>query len=179
MEVFAKIRQTEVEAAAKILGVKQVSFLDYVDQALDRADHSEVIRKLVVHLRYVRPQVVTTFGPDGAYGHTDHIAISQFTTAALICAADVNFQVDGALQPHCVSKLYYRVEDQYAADQYAALFGKIVMQFDGVDRTGVIWNDWTITTRINTADYWATVKQAILCHRTQFATLGERTICRN
>ena len=37
-----------------------------------------------LHLRRVRPDVVVTFGPDGAYGHPDHIAISQFTTAAIV-----------------------------------------------------------------------------------------------
>ena len=40
------------------------------------------------HLRRLRPDVVITFGPDGAYGHPDHIAISQFTTAAIVAAAD-------------------------------------------------------------------------------------------
>ena len=37
-------------------------------------------------IRRIRPQVVFTFPPDGAYGHPDHIAISQFTAAALVCA---------------------------------------------------------------------------------------------
>ena len=32
------------------------------------------------------PLVVVTFGPDGACGHPDHIAISQFTTAAIVAA---------------------------------------------------------------------------------------------
>ena len=35
-------------------------------------------------LRRIRPHVVITFGPEGAYGHPDHIAISQFTTAAVV-----------------------------------------------------------------------------------------------
>ena len=43
------------------------------------------------HLRRFRPDVVVTFGPDGAYGHPDHIAISQFTTAAIVAAADASF----------------------------------------------------------------------------------------
>ena len=62
------------------------------------------------HLRRVRPDVVVTFGPDGAYGHPDHIAISQFTTAAVVAAADPAFTcdaADAARAPHAVSKLYY------------------------------------------------------------------------
>ena len=51
------------------------------------------------HLRRVRPDVVVTFGPDGAYGHPDHIAISQFTTAAIVAAADAAFAGDGDEAP--------------------------------------------------------------------------------
>ena len=36
-------------------------------------------------------------GPDGVYGHPDHIAICQFTTAAIVHAA----------ARHVVDKLYY------------------------------------------------------------------------
>jgi LmbE family N-acetylglucosaminyl deacetylase len=31
---------------------------------------------------------VLTFGPDGAYGHPDHVAISQLATTAVARAAD-------------------------------------------------------------------------------------------
>jgi LmbE family N-acetylglucosaminyl deacetylase len=31
---------------------------------------------------------IPTFGPDGSYGQPDHIAISSFTSAAVVCAAD-------------------------------------------------------------------------------------------
>ena len=59
--------------------------------------------RIVAHLRRVRPDVVVTFGPDGAYGHPDHIAISQFTTAALVAAADPSFarRRDGRLAAAC------------------------------------------------------------------------------
>ena len=79
-------------AAAKELGLREVRFLDYTDGALDqRRSTAEAIEKIAGHLRRVRPQVVITFGPDGAYGHPDHIAISQLATAAIVCAADSPF----------------------------------------------------------------------------------------
>src|SRR5262245_19831855 len=73
-EIVGKAREAELLAAAKELGVREVSFLDYVDGFLDRADPIEAIGRIVGHLRRVKPQVVITFGPDGAYGHPDHIA---------------------------------------------------------------------------------------------------------
>ena len=42
------------------------------------------------HIRRIQPQVVVTFDPFGAYGHPDHIAISQLTAAAIVRAADAH-----------------------------------------------------------------------------------------
>ena len=85
---LAGIRETELRAAAATLGVREVSLLNYRDQHVDRADPQEAVTAIVGHIRRVRPDVVLTFGPDGGYGHPDHIAISQFTTAAIVAAAD-------------------------------------------------------------------------------------------
>src|SRR5690348_13007513 len=97
------IRETELRAAAAVLGIREVLVLDYHDQHLDRADPAEAISRISTELRRFRPDVVLTFGPDGAYGHPDHIAISQFTTAAIVAAATG----DASLPQHVVSKLYF------------------------------------------------------------------------
>ncbi len=121
---LATIREAELRAAASVLGVREVSLLDYHDQHLDRANPREAIADIAGHLRRVRPDVVVTFGPDGAYGHPDHIAISQFTTAAIVAAADPAFAVrrrEADRLPHAVSKLYYIAwpESTWAAYQAA------------------------------------------------------------
>ena len=92
---LATIREAELRAAASALGVREVTLLDYRDQHLDCANPRDAVASIVRHLRRVRPDVVVTFGPDGAYGHPDHIAISQFTTAAIVAAADATFTGDG------------------------------------------------------------------------------------
>ena len=74
-ETMGRIREQELLDAADVLGVEEVSFLDYMDGALDQVDPKEPIGKIVQHLRRVRPQVVLTFDQAGAYGHADHIAI--------------------------------------------------------------------------------------------------------
>src|SRR5262252_2372275 len=75
---LAKIRETELRAAAAVLGVRQVSLLDYHDQQLDSADPRAAVSSIADLIRRIQPDVVVTFGPDGAYGHPDHIAICQF-----------------------------------------------------------------------------------------------------
>ena len=87
-EGVAKIRKAELDCAAKHLGIREVVMFDYLDGDVDQAKPDEIIRRIVTEVRRIKPQVAVTFPPDGIYGHPDHIALSQFTNAALICAAD-------------------------------------------------------------------------------------------
>jgi LmbE family N-acetylglucosaminyl deacetylase len=167
---LGKLREAELCAAARVLGLRRVDFLDYVDGDLDQADSAEAIGKIVGHLRRVRPQVVATFGPDGAYGHPDHIAISQFTTAAIVAAADPAYAPSGeapTLPPHRVGKLYHAAWTEAEGRFYEEIFGDLIMTVDGVERSGLGWPEWMVTTRIDAADYWPTVWEAVRCHRTQ------------
>lgn len=166
LEGLGRIRTEELLAAAQVLGIHDVHFLGYVDGDLDQAPPDEVILKIVGHMRRIQPHVVVTFDPFGTYGHPDHIAICQLTTAALMRAADYHY-TDDAQPPHTVSKLYYLANGQQILDLYTSAFGSIVMPVDGVDRTMVSWNDWAITTRPDCAGTWQTVWKAISCHRTQ------------
>jgi len=166
---LASIRETELRAAAATLGVREVSLLNYRDQHLDRADPREAVTAIVGHVRRVRPDVVVTFGPDGGYGHPDHIAISQFTTAAIVAAADPAVATDGTdpARPHAVSKLYYLAWPASIWDAYQAAFRKLVSTVDGVERQAVPWPDWAITTVIDTRNFSSTAWKAISCHESQ------------
>lgn len=168
-EEVGRVREAELRAAAGELGVKEVHFLNYIDKDLDQADPDEVIARIVGHLRRIKPQVVLTFNPEGGYGHPDHIAISQFATAATIAAADYEYRT---------SKLYYMVwpEDKWAGYQEA--FRDLKTLVDGVERRAAPWPDWAITTRIDTTEYWPQVWRAVQCHKTQltiYSKLGHLT----
>lgn len=69
---LAKIRDAELRAASRVLGVREVTLLGYRDGHLAEADPGGVAATIAAHIRRVRPDVVLTFGPDGAYGHPDH-----------------------------------------------------------------------------------------------------------
>jgi LmbE family N-acetylglucosaminyl deacetylase len=169
---LGEIREAELREAASVLGVREVSLLDYHDQRLDRADPREAVASIVAHLRRVRPDVVLTFGPDGAYGHPDHVAISQFTTAAIVAAANPAFTFAGvgaSAAPHAVSKLYHIAWPETAWAAYQAAFRKLTSTVDGVERQATAWPDWAITTVIDTRAYWAIVWRAVSCHESQVA----------
>ena len=167
---LSQIRERELHAAAAALGVGQVSLLDYHDQELDRADVAEAVTAIVEHIRRARPHVLLTFAPDGAYGHPDHIAISQLTTAATVASADPEYGAERGrhLGPaHTVSKLYYLAWNASTWAAYQAAFKRLVATVDGVERQAAPWPDWALTTVIDTRRWWATVWRAVSCHASQ------------
>ena len=166
-EEVGQAREKELHAAARELGVTEVSFLDYPDKYLDAADPKEAIGRIVSHLRRVRPQVVMTFGPDGAYGHPDHIAISQLTASAIVAAADASY--DNGWQPHAVAKLYHNAWPAAVWKLYQQAFKKLVSNVDGVERQVSPWPEWMLTTLVDASAHWQTVWRAIHQHKSQMA----------
>ena len=174
-EALAAIREGELRAAAEALDLDELTLLDYHDGSLAQADPLEATAILAGHLRRIRPQVVVTFDPFGSYGHPDHIAVCQWTTAAIVAAADPEFTTPEEEQgraplhgaPHRVSKLYYMVTTQAGFNSYQDTFGKLRMVVDGQERRAHGWESWAITTRVDTSAYWQKVWSAISCHKSQ------------
>lgn len=169
-----RFREAELRGAAAVLGIREVSILGYPDGGVDQVEAPIAIREIVSHIRRIRPDVIITFGPEGAYGHPDHIAISQFTTAATVCAADCRYRMDSgsqpeSLHPHRVTKLHYLAWRNRKWEAYQAAFRKLTSLVDGVERQAAPWPDWAVTTEIDTSAYWPTVWKAVCCHQTQMS----------
>jgi LmbE family N-acetylglucosaminyl deacetylase len=155
---LASIREAELRAAASVLGVRDVALLDYRDGHLDRADPRQAVDAISAHFKRVQPDVVITFGPDGAYGHPDHVAISQFVTAAIVAAREPS-----------IAKLYYIAWPESTWAIYQRAFKKLTSTVDGVERQVVPWPAWAITTEIDTRRFCSTAWRAITCHESQMA----------
>jgi LmbE family N-acetylglucosaminyl deacetylase len=167
---LGEIREAELRAAAEILGIRDVAILGHPDGALDQVDPREIVAVLAGHIRRVRPHVVITFPPDGAYGHPDHIAICQFATAAVLASANPAF--DGG-PAHAVSKLYYFVNSEARMEAYQAAFKKLTSTVDGVERHPHPWPEWEITTLIETRAHTETVWKAVFCHESQISVFDK------
>lgn len=171
-ERLGQLREAELKNAVKELGMTSLSFLDYIDGQVDQADPADAIEKIVTHIRRIQPQVVVTFPHDGNYGHPDHIAIGQFTNAAIVCAADSSYADPENLASHRVSKLYYMVDGENFVNLIAPFMGDMTFPVDDQIRGEAPWKDWMITTHIDMAEYCHTAWRAIQCHQSQLATLG-------
>jgi LmbE family N-acetylglucosaminyl deacetylase len=171
-EALGRIREAELRCATACLGLHEVAFLDYVDGDLDQVRPDAIVLTIVSHIRRIRPHVVVTFAPDGIYGHPDHIALAQFTAAALVCAADASFGDTETTPPHRVVKFYHMVDSKPLVAAALETIGGIGMVVDGVERRHVGWEDWAITTRIDAGEHFDTIWKAILCHRSQLPGFG-------
>jgi len=87
-ETLGKVREQELREACRIMGVDDLTFLDYHDGRLADADPVEATGRIVRQIRRLRPQVVVTFDANGGYGHRDHIAIHHLTNAACVQAGN-------------------------------------------------------------------------------------------
>jgi LmbE family N-acetylglucosaminyl deacetylase len=76
------VREQELRNACAALGVQRVEFLDHLDSTLTEVGRAALAAELTTIIDDVKPDIVITFGPDGAYGHPDHITIGDAATDA-------------------------------------------------------------------------------------------------
>ena len=107
---LGNVRAGELQLSCQHLGVQEAVCLDYSDGTLKDLELEVLVADVVKLIREFRPEVVITFGPDGAYGHPDHIAIGKATTIACTLAGDPHqfpLQIVDGLQAFSPAKLYH------------------------------------------------------------------------
>lgn len=170
-ETIGEVREGELRRAMVEVGVSDVRFLDYVDSGMigtkeNEAENAfilvpeaEVVAKLVAIIDEVTPDVVITFGPDGMYGHPDHLAIHRATTAAVLASG-----TPGALYYASVPRERF-VEMGSRSDTPFSRYS-----LDELNRMGTPRAE--ITDLVNVRAWTARKRAAMLAHRTQFGDDG-------
>lgn len=164
------VRENELRCACQVYGIHPPHFLDYQDGQLPIVNQGQAVGRLVRVIRDLRPDVVLTFGPDGIYGHYDHIAVARWTGIAVELAADPDCfpEPDGVCQPHQVSKLYWRTLLQAQVEAMAEEDGRpAAVMMDGVPFYFSARSEAEISTVIDVSDYIESKLQGIRCHATQ------------
>jgi LmbE family N-acetylglucosaminyl deacetylase len=122
---LADVRELELRDAAAELGVDFLEVFDYPDGALERVEEVDEVRvrfvgDIVRCLRSHRPQVVVTFGPEGAYGHPDHKVVSRMTVQACTLSGDpAAYELEAlalGIAPWSPSKLYFQTANTMTAE---------------------------------------------------------------
>ena len=185
---LGQIREVELSCAVQALRLSSNDVWGYRDsgmQGWDSNNHpkafinagaDEVVERLVLEIRRFRPQVLLSFGPDGLYGHPDHIAISDHTTTAFHLSADPSAypeQRAAGLEPHQPHRLFYSVRPRGFRRQWAeALRGEgIAWPWPSPEQElqGVPEDEVHLELDVaGNGDMEAKIA-CILCHRTQVA----------
>lgn len=76
----ANVREQELLASSKILGVKHVNFLGFTDGTLCNSIYHDLVAMIKKHIEEIKPELLLTFEPRGVSGHIDHIVVSMVTT---------------------------------------------------------------------------------------------------
>lgn len=145
-EQLGYYREQELKAAGKIMGLKDIYFLDYIDATLselDFDDRQNLIQKIAETILHVRPDILITFPEDGISKHKDHIAVHQMCLKAIASIKD----------QYTIPKIYYTAipENLYLTR----------------DRTGFGTPDTEITTKIDISDFRQQKGEALTQHKTQ------------
>ncbi|HVK21211.1 MAG TPA: N-acetyl-1-D-myo-inositol-2-amino-2-deoxy-alpha-D-glucopyranoside deacetylase [Actinokineospora sp.] len=125
-------------------------------RAFVAGDLEEQTAALAAILADVRPQVVITYGPDGGYGHPDHIRAHEITVAAAAEVPDV-------------LRMYYTVASRQATEQgLADLVGveDLPFRLPAAGELPVV-DDTEITTTVSIADHLPAKLRALRAHATQ------------
>jgi len=80
---LAALRSGELAGSCAALGIAPPAFAELPDGGVGDADRAAAVALVVEHLTRLRPALVVTLGPDGAYGHRDHLAWTAIVTAAV------------------------------------------------------------------------------------------------
>ena len=149
---LATLRRAELTAAAAILGIASLSTPGHGDGVLKEVDPDRLIGEIVLFVRRYRPDVLVTFGPEGApTQHRDHRAISRAATAAFFLAGLPTEYPDQLreAEPHAPSRLYYTAWDPPATG--SELMAESV----------------PVTCRVPVSQYLGVKREAFLAHATQ------------
>ena len=118
-ERLGEVRERELRDAMQQLGVTDVRFLGHRDSGMEgsaEADHPRAFVRvpidtiaiaLATTIRELQPQAVVTFGPEGMYGHPDHLHMHHAAVRAVALAADASHQTGSRSDPWQTPALYF------------------------------------------------------------------------
>jgi len=166
-----QVREQELRCACQAYGIHPPRFLDYVDGQLAVVHQGQAVGKLVRIIRELRPQVMITYGPEGIYGHYDHIVVHRWASIAFDLAADASCfpdQLSGACTPHQVSKLYWTVLPEEMVKLMSMGGRPMSVMMDGVPFSMVGYRRDQINAVIDVGNHLEAKFRGLSCHATQF-----------
>ena len=183
-ERLGVVRERELREAMRQVGVSDVRLLGYRDsgmagspsaehpQAFVRVPVESAASRIASQIRSVRPHVIVTFGPEGLYGHPDHLHMHHAALRAIELAADPSHTGRATAEPWQTPVLYFAA---FPREDMLALFDRPNSPLRSLpeDARGNLGTPRSeITHRIDIEPWRERKRAAIAAHRTQTAAGG-------
>lgn len=171
-------RERELEEAARRLNLASVRCLAYPDGGLAAAPEEAVLRDIVGWLREVRPDVAIIWGPDGGYGHPDHIAAGDRALRAIALAGVARVWPELGEHVH-VKRCYRFVIAAETLDRLAEHSPEFMTYVATLAVKPERWTPDRLGARIDVSSFADAKWHAMEAHRTQQADIDRLTPIRD
>lgn len=183
-ENLAAVREQELEAACRILGVGQRFSLGYRDSGMMctpdnehrdcfwQADLEAATGRLVGMVRRTRPDVIVAYDERGDYGHPDHINAHRIAVAAFHAAGHPARYPHEGPGPWTPRKLYYSAWPRSRSERVRRLLAEAGMadlfsEEEMTEEDDFTAPDELVTTAVDVSAYVEVKRAALAAHRTQ------------
>ena len=169
VEDVGRLREEELRAACRTLGMEPPRLLDYRDsgrydrtrghdsKALLNVAEETLEQVLLAYIAQIEPAIILTFDPHGIYGHIDHIKVHRAATAAFWAAG-------GVMQPAPRRLFYTAMTSRRMLELQAERPTSPLANLD-VARYGV--SEDSLAAIVDIAAYAAQKEAAVRAHRSQ------------
>jgi LmbE family N-acetylglucosaminyl deacetylase len=165
-ELVGPTRAKELAEAGRRMGLASVTCLRYPDGGLADVKEEWVVRDIVRWVRSVRPDVAIIWGPDGGYGHPDHIAAGARALTAIEFAGMQRYEPE--LGAHWHAKRCYRfVASAELIDRLSELMPQFAEYIETLAVKPQRWTRERLGAVIDVAGVLDAKVQAMEAHQTQ------------
>ncbi|HEV2127634.1 MAG TPA: PIG-L family deacetylase [Thermomicrobiales bacterium] len=177
-DTLAAVREQELREAMSHLGLGELRILGFRDSGMENTSENEhplalinqpieaLLTHLVGHIRDLRPDTIITFGPEGIYGHPDHVLMGKLTTRAVELAADPSW-LPALHEPWCANALYFASVPRELILAIACDPAQPLGEISEKASNNLGSPASTITHWLDVSRWLGAKRQAIIAHRTQ------------
>ncbi len=179
-EILGAIREQELRTAMAMVGMSELRMLGFRDSGMENTPDNDdpraliqqpddaILAHFVGHIRDLRPNTVLTFGPEGIYGHPDHIFVGRLASRAVELAAEPAY-LPNLHEPWRAAALYHGAVPREMMLAMADAPDQPLGEISEQSRQNLGTPDAQITHRLDIAPWLPIKRQAIAAHRTQTA----------
>lgn len=177
-DTLGAVREQELRLAMSHVGLSELRMLGFRDsgmentednahpQALIQQPPEAILTHLVGHIRDLRPRTVVTFGPEGVYGHPDHVMVGKIAARAVELAADETW-LPALHMPWQATSLYFAAVPRERMEAIANGPDNPLGEISDASRQNLGMPSKDITHWLDVRP-WTTLKRQVLAsHRTQ------------